>query len=68
MNQAAMFEVSLERNQGLIVKETYGMTHAESVPQLSFASNCMNWILGHLAEYRDALLGWAHQKGSPELS
>ena len=42
MNQAAMFEVSFERNQGLIVKETDGLTYAESVLQLSFASNCMN--------------------------
>ena len=30
MNQSAMFEVSFERNQGLIVKETDGRTYAES--------------------------------------
>lgn len=69
MNQAAVFEVSLERNQGLIVKATESMTHAESVLQLPFASNCMNWVLGHMAVYRDALLGCTRQRlclSSPE--
>ena len=66
MNQAAVFEVSLERNQGLIVKATEGLTHAESVLQLPFESNCMNWVLGHMAVYRDALLGYTRQR--PYLS
>lgn len=62
MNQAAVFEVSLERNQGLIVKATESLTHAESVLQLPFASNCMNWVLGHMAVYRDTLLGCTRQR------
>jgi hypothetical protein len=66
MNQAVIFEGSFERNQGLIVKETEGLTHAESVLQLPFESNCMNWVLGHLAVYRDALLGCTRQM--PRLS
>lgn len=57
MNKGTIFVLSLERNQGLIVKETDGLTHADSVLQLSFESNCMNWVLGHMAVYRDALLG-----------
>ena len=66
MNQVAIFEVSFERNQGLIVRETEGLTDAESVLQLPFESNCMNWVLGHLAVYRDALLGCTRQM--PRLS
>ena len=66
MNQATIFKVSLERNHGLIVKETEGLTHAESVLQLPFESNCMNWVLGHMTVYSDVLLGCTRQR--PRLS
>ena len=54
--------VSFERNQGLIIKETEGITHAESVLSLPFENNCMNWVLGHTAVYRDALLSCTRQQ------
>jgi hypothetical protein len=40
-----------------------GISHAESVLQLSFDHNCMNWILGHIVTNRSHMLetvGAAH--------
>ena len=56
MNQAAVFCVILKRNQEFIMKATEGLTQAESVLQLPGESNCMNWILGHVAVCRDVML------------
>ena len=32
------------------------MSHAESLLQLPGESNCMNWVLGHIATFRDGML------------
>jgi hypothetical protein len=56
MNQAEVFCLILGRNQDFIMKTTEGLSQAESVLQLPGESNCMNWILGHVAVYRDVML------------
>ena len=33
-----------------------GLLHAEGLLQLPGDSNCMNWVLGHIATYRDGML------------
>ncbi len=33
------------------------LTHADSMKQLPFPSNCMNWNIGHIMVYRDEYLG-----------
>lgn len=43
-----MFAYSAE----LINKQTAGMTHEESLLQLPFAANCLNWVLGHVVSSR----------------
>ena len=40
----------------LIHRFTEGITHAESVLQLPFDHNCMNWILGHIVANRSHVL------------
>ena len=30
-----------------------GLTHADSMKQLPFPGNCMNWNIGHIMVYRD---------------
>ena len=56
MNQTDFFCIILKRNQDFMTKATEGLTQAESVLQLPGESNCMNWILGHVAVYRDDML------------
>ena len=45
-----------ERTHWVIVKQTDGLTHADSLMQLPFRGNCLNWVLGHLMVYRDKVL------------
>ena len=45
---------------GVIKRQTAGMTHEESLMQLPFGGNCMNWVLGHIVSSRtriEAILG-----------
>jgi len=62
MNQAEIFSYILQRNQDLIAKATDGLSQTESVLQLPGESNCMNWVLGHIALYRDEMLASIRQK------
>ena len=61
----------LERNLGIIRAQTKGLSHADSLLQLPFRGNCLNWVLGHMADNRntmlrllgeEAILGEAHAK------
>ena len=45
-----------ERTHWVIVKQTGGLTHADSLKQLPFRGNCLNWVLGHILVYRDKVL------------
>ena len=46
----------LERNLGIIRAQTKGLSHADSLLQLPFRGNCLNWVLGHVADNRNTLL------------
>ncbi|HSH02464.1 MAG TPA: DinB family protein [Anaerolineae bacterium] len=46
----------LKRTQWIIEQQTKDLTHQESLLQLPFPGNCMNWILGHVALHRDKML------------
>ena len=41
----------------IIAGKTEGLTQADSMKQLPFPGNCMNWNLGHLLVYRYRILG-----------
>jgi hypothetical protein len=45
-----------QRTQWIIARQTEGLTHADSLLQLPFRGNCLNWVLGHLLVYRDKAL------------
>jgi hypothetical protein len=47
---------ALERNLGIIKAQTQGLSHAESLLQLPFRGNCLNWVLGHIATNRNTML------------
>jgi hypothetical protein len=46
----------LERNLGIIKAQTEGLSHADSLLQLPFRGNCLNWVLGHIASNRNMML------------
>jgi uncharacterized damage-inducible protein DinB len=56
MITAADLTGALERNLGIIKDQTRGLTHADSVLQPPFRGNCMNWVLGHIADNRNSML------------
>ncbi len=45
------------RNATIIQRQAEGLTHADSVLQLPFRGNCFNWVLGHILESRNTILG-----------
>lgn len=40
----------------VVTGKTEGLTHEDSMKQLSFPGNCMNWNIGHLLVYRERYL------------
>lgn len=44
------------RNLAIVKMQTKDMSHAESLIQLPFRANCMNWIVGHLVTNRNVVL------------
>ena len=46
----------LERNLGVIKAQTEGLSHADSLLQVPFRGNCLNWVLGHMAANRNTML------------
>lgn len=46
----------IETNSGVIQMQVNGLTHEDSLLQLPFRGNCLNWVLGHLVEHRDKML------------
>lgn len=50
----------------VIKNKTNGLTHADSMKQLPFPANCMNWNLGHLLVYRMQYLGVIDSVSKPD--
>jgi uncharacterized damage-inducible protein DinB len=44
------------RNLNIIRAQTEGLSHKQCLLQPPFRGNCMNWVLGHIAETRNSLL------------
>lgn len=47
---------AFERNAQIVKLQTRDMTHAESLIQPPFRSNCMNWVVGHMLSSRNTVL------------
>lgn len=46
----------LGNNYGVILRQVGGMTHEESLLQLPFRGNCLNWVMGHIVQSRHQIL------------
>ena len=57
MHLPTLYNNILGTSNYVIKEKTEGLTHADSMLQLPFPGNCMNWILGHLMVYRMQCLG-----------
>jgi hypothetical protein len=44
------------RNLNIIMSQTKGLNHADSVLQPPIRGNCMNWVLGHIVDNRNTVL------------
>ena len=56
MDRTKLIEQDFEWNVRLIKQLVEGITHEESVLQLPFPTNCMNWILGHILVGRNTAI------------
>jgi hypothetical protein len=53
---------ALERNLGIVKSQTQGLTHADSLLQMPFRGNCLNWVVGHLVSNRNTMLHFLGEK------
>jgi uncharacterized damage-inducible protein DinB len=44
------------RNASIIKMQAEGLTNEDSLRQLPFHGNCLNWVLGHIVVSRDSVL------------
>ena len=56
MISAAEMTKMLAQNLRVIGLQTADLTHADSMLQLPFRGNCLNWVLGHMVGSRDYML------------
>lgn len=54
--QIDSFVRTLETNLWILRSQSDGLTHEDSVLQLPFRGNCLNWVIGHIAGRRDSML------------
>lgn len=68
MPTTTQFINHLQLMDRIVKGKTEGLTHADSMRQLPFPGNCMNWNLGHLLVYRMQYLGVidGHSKPDPD--
>lgn len=50
------FTGTLESTDFVVQRQTDGLAHADSLVQLPFRGNCMNWVLGHIINARGRML------------
>ena len=61
MKNAVVLHAMIRRNQQFVKSVVSGFNQDDILLQLAGNSNCMNWVLGHIAVYRDAMLAWSKQ-------
>ena len=50
------FTDAFDRNLRVIQMQTEGLSQADSLLQMPFRANCMNWVVGHILTNRDSIL------------
>ena len=68
MPSPAQYIARIEYVDRNIKEQTENLTHADSMKQLPFPGNCMNWLLGHILVYRDEYLGAIDGVSAPDAA
>ncbi len=66
MSNSTQYINSVHRIDSIIKRQCAGLTHADSMLQLPFPGNCMNWNLGHILVYRMQYLGLIDGVSKPD--
>ncbi len=66
MRSPTLFINRVKTADRIIMDKTEGLTHADSMLQLPFPANCMNWILGHILIHRIKYLGAIDGASEPD--
>lgn len=66
MSTPAQYIHNVQWIDRIIKNKTKGLTHEDSMLQMSFPANCMNWNLGHLLVYRMQYLGLIDGVSEPD--
>ena len=51
-NRSSLLITSFQRNLEIIHLQTAGLSHQDSLIQLPFRANCLNWVVGHILTNR----------------
>ncbi len=46
----------LTRNYNVLLAQLDGLSHEDSLLQVPFRGNCLNWVMGHIITYRATML------------
>ena len=57
MDKEMIFNL-FKTNHFILNKQVEGLTHEDSLLQLPFRGNCLNWVLGHIIVSREDVLSW----------
>jgi len=68
MSTVTQYINSLKRIDAIIKHKTDGLTHEDSMRQLPFPGNCMNWNLGHILVYRMQYVGVIDGVSKPDAA
>ena len=66
MSTPAQYIHNVQWINRIIKNKTKGLTHEDSMLQMPFPANCMNWNLGHLLVYRMQYLGLIDGVSKPD--
>lgn len=66
MSTLAQYIHNVQWIDRIIKSKTKGLTHEDSMLQMPFPANCMNWNLGHLLVYRMQYLGLIDGVSKPD--
>jgi hypothetical protein len=61
---------AFERNTRIIEMQSDGLSHEDSLIQTEYNINCLNWVIGHVVQYRDEMFAFLGRERllSPDVS
>lgn len=68
MISAAQLAEAFHRNTQIIHMQAKGLTHEQSLAQLPFRGNCLNWVVGHVVSSRNGVLRLLGEEPALELA